>query len=275
MTLSFQRLLDQGTQERLLGPVGASILFQVPGPTESVALSHPSLPAPGTVHPDGISLYAGLRYARQAIGSGTDSGWIVEVEYVPFGAVTTPSVPPDVLNDAYYSAEINTSEAVFKVPVLTRRTFKAWNGTTIIDQSEWVNNPQDYYLPITRLVVTVNIQGGGSLGVIDTVQAQTGKVHFFGGRNWLYEGCNSFVQNVNQWRFQHTWVHDPGNDAPPIAPLTAGGGVVISIPARAGFSKYAIGYLGDGSPFIGVLNWRTYIDAGYLTLPGNLGTILV
>ena len=273
MPPTFSRLLDEGTQERYNDPRTATVRFLVPGASESVALSNPNLPAVGEQHPDGINLIAGRRKAEQAVGSGTDSGWIVSVDYRPPGSPIGGATPPDRLASNFFTVEINTSSTVIQVPVLTGRTYNFFNGTAITQSFEWVNTPQDLVVPATRLTVTINTTGGADESIITACKAQVGKKHTFFGYDWVYEGASSALQQVNQWRFTHTWFNEDGNPAPDMSDLTNAGIEFVPIPARPAFSRYTVGYSGN-NPLIRTLSYYPSVPTGYLTLPGNLGSIL-
>lgn len=283
MALSFTRLWEEGAAT-VDGVTATSdvIRYIVPGEKKADVLAQVDLVAlmSGGVHPDGLPLIPIAARPAERVGSGTDIGWYVDVEFgVNRLSGSDVRVPPPDTTDLGYTfqgTQTRIEEIVVPIVVETQVTFnQPLSGvplTTVISRTIELRR----VLPMLQYTVRVNLPSYTQSDAL-VVAGQTGKLHTFGGRTWRFDGADSSEFEKGVWTLFYTWTSDPGTPeivAPEIVGTT---NQMRTTPERMPFEDYiVVVYMEDSGPLAGQTRARVDTVAkyetdatGYTGLPGS------
>ena len=285
MALTFSRQYAEGSMGTgaVFGGVAVdsdTLRYLVPGNTKADALANVDLQAliaSGT-HPDGISgLFLQAANPTERVGAGSDVGWYVDVVYGKnrMSGSDVRVTPPDRTSPDYRLDSTSSRIEIIEVPLLAEYQTEAMGPTP-------GGGPLFLYtynridlrrvLPMTQYMLKLNTNTFGSAQV-EAITKQTGKIHEFGNRKWLFESGQMSEVEEGVYSITYVWKHDPGT---PFVLVETGPGdpvYFLVTPTRGPFQEYIIEPYKDGND-----NQRfrvkvrdTYEEdlLGWASLPGN------
>lgn len=286
MAVTFSRLYDEGSQDSSVGfgglaPSSDVLRYRVPGVKKSDALAHPSLlSVTSSAHPDFGNLFPLSARAVSRIGAGvaTDCGWIVEVAFginrTTGSGVGPPA--PDTTRIGYTLDATSSRIDTITIPIVhIQRVYMpvlgALGGAPVIVNGVLKRHDVKQVLPMTTYELTVNrVKTSMGQAAVFLIAAQTGRVHTFGGKKWLFQGGDSRETEDGTLTVVYRWLNDPGTPAiPQVTEDTLN--KYRMAPERGPFQEYVIRYFtGANGPDaqIGVVDTYESIPTGHQTLPG-------
>lgn len=284
MALTFHRKYFEGSLAAGPGfsttlPESDTVRYIVPGNAKADILADLDLAAvtaPGTPHPDSIP---GLTFASmnivERIGSGTESGWIVDVVYarnrLSGGGVAV--TPPDRTSQFYRLDSTSSRIEEIEIPLVAKQAhefYLPFGGTITAYTFKRFSIKQT--LPRTQYTLELNTNTFGPSDVY-AIQGQTGKIHQFGGSKWLFQGGSMDEQEEGVYSITYTWLNDPGTPEVTIPDVPGSDTTYLVTPARGPFQSYVVRPYQDDSGYtqIEIVLVGTYEEdlTGWLSLPAN------
>lgn len=262
-------------------PTSDTLRYNVPGAKKADALAHSSLAAVlASEHPDfpGYGMWPQSAVAVERIGAGTDIGWIVEVEYA-LNRLTGSGVqvvPPDTTDQLYKLESVSTRIEEITIPVVhVQRAYLPILGSIlppVLTNFSVQRLDVKQVLPMTQYQVRLNVEKSTfDAASVATIAGETGKIHTFGGLQWLFQGGSSDELESGVVSIVYTWMNDPGT--PAIASLVNDNINLYRIaPDRLPFQEYVVRTFTTASgPDAEILCVNTYEanPTGHTTLPGS------
>lgn len=234
MAITFEELHDRPGAEGQATPFGtvavrATRRFKVPGYDDVDVLAHASLPLTGSSHPSQTGLLALAPRSVQRIGSGNDSGWIVEVPYAPtrFGD-GGPIDPPDITEGGYKAENLSFATERKRIPYFVGRKIQVpifIPPYTTVPFYNWTRT--DFEVPLRKMIYRVRCNVAKSAFNYTPIANQFNKVHSFGGYKWLYQGADVDERENGMMHLIHQWITE--DTVTPDAPAEPADGETIYV----------------------------------------------
>lgn len=260
MALTFSRQYREGSLsvgQTFNSSVAESdtLRYLVPGATKAdveANLDLIALTTPGAAHPDGIpGLTVQGHTVSERVGAGTDVGWFVDVTFarnrLSGGGVAV--TPPDKTSQFYRLDGTSSRIDEITIPLLAKQAKTFWvpyGGTRIGYTYKRFDIKRA--LPRTQYVLEVNTATFGQTEV-NALEAQTGKIHQFGGKKWLFQGGSMDEAEEGVYSITYTWMSDPGTPEVTITDVPGSDTVYLTTPERMPFQEYVVRPYTDGSGY--------------------------
>lgn len=171
----------------------------------------PDLPQIGDPHP----VYGAFTVATNINIVPTPGGATAVVSYGNPNFLREPSAN-DLAVD-YSSLSVTYETVDVDVPVIELRTGSTGEGDTYTEFQAWAIVDQRKPVRVTRTVLRFSATLQWSipstmdsvLALSSAVQAQTGKLHKFGEKYYLFRP-ETIAQETSRWRVVYQWIDDPG-----------------------------------------------------------------
>lgn len=283
MALTFSRQYAEGSMGTGVAfggvvPDSDVIRYLVPGVTKADALANLDLVAI-TTHPDGLPLTVQAKNPTERVGAGADVGWYVDVVFGKnrLSGSDVRITPPDTTNIDYVLDSASFRKDIITIPVVVETELVFPQPITGIPISTFLSRTIEVQRVLPRTVYNLRLNVNSfTQSDLYAIEDQTGKIHQFGGRKWLFEGGDSSESEQGVFTINYSWLGDPGT---PELEIPTGDGVnqAITTPERPPFHDYVIRfYVLTTGPLSGqsrarVETVQTYEEdlTGYLSLPGG------
>lgn len=285
MALTFGRKYDEGSMATgqsfgAVVPDSDILVYQVPGEKKADVLAHPSLIAVlAAEHPDIPGLMPFAANPTERIGSGTDVGWNVEVQYGRnrLSGSDVRITPPDTTDLAYKLDSTSTRSDPITIPIVVETQITFPQPLTGIPVTQVVIRTVELKRTVAKTIYNLRLNTSTfGLAEVLAVEAQTDRVHTISGKKWLFRGGDMDEIEEGVYTLTYEWLSDPGTPEISI-PEVDGINQAVTTPARGPFQDYVVRlYTETSGPLAGQTRARvelvdTYDEdaTGWMSLPGS------